>query len=205
MHAETYQAIDDMFAEAYDIFNVEEAAEDASTEVLPFVHQELEALLLEENFDKTLIYYYLGSISQDAETAIKYFKLSTEQNAVCTYVYSFYGNTLRREGEFDRARQVYRAALALNACDALSWRGLGVLQLLEGQKSLGLESIQYAYKIEPNGLYVPEALVIALYENGLRDDAMALLDRLIADGFQPEEDFQGYLDGNVSLEQYYLS
>jgi len=203
-YAETYEAIDNIFTEANDAAVTQEDAEDAAHIALPLIYQKLEALLLEESLDKTLIYFYLGNLSQDSKTAIEYLKLSVEQNAICTYVYSFYGSALRRGGEFDQARQVYQTALALNACDALSWRGLGILQLLEGQNSLGLEFIQHAYIIEPNGLYVPEALVIALCENGLRDDAMAFLGQLIADGFQVEEDFQEYIDGNISLKQYYL-
>lgn len=180
-------------------------ASENPTEAAQIFSAKLEALLLKDNIDKTLVYFYLGNTSPNAETAIKYLKLATEQGPRFTYPYSYYGNALRRVGKLDEAKRVYQSALDLNACDALSLRGLSILQLLDGQKSLSLESIRYAYEIEPYGLYIPEALIIALYENGLRDEAVELLGQFIRDGFQVDTDLQEYLDGKLSVDQYYMS
>ena len=198
---DTYDEVDDIFNGVYEIFD---PGEDLATVSL-YIRVRLEELLLTENPDRTYIYFLLGNMAPDLETALKYYKLSVEQDPRWTYTYTFYGTALRRIGEFEQAKQVYLKALELNACDALSWRGLGVLQQLEGDKKQGLESIRYAHEIEPYGLYVPEALIIALIENGLRDEAMAYLDTIVYDGFQIEDDLRDYLDGVISIEQYYLS
>ena len=104
----------------------------------------------------------------------------------------------------DEAKQVYQHALELNACDATAMRGVSILQLLEGEKALSLKTIQRAYEIEPYGLYIAESLAIALCENDMRGEAETLLEQLVGEGLQIEEDLQGYMYGNLTLQQYYL-
>lgn len=201
IYSDTINEVDSIFQEAYEMFS----EEDDSSFANQFICSKLNELLLNENLDKAYIYFSLANISQDFLSSADYFKLSIAQDSRLTYMYAFYGNLLRRQGDFDQARQIYRTAIEQNACDALSWRGLGVIELLEGEKSHALELIKYAYGLEPNGLYVPEALIIALCENGLRDDAVAVLDKITAEGYQIENDLQEYLNGTLSLEQYYLN
>lgn len=196
----TLQEINDIGTEIGD-----DPTSENQAEIARVFNDKLEALLTKDNIDKTLVYFYLGNTSPNIETAIKYLKLAAEQDSRFTYPYSYYGNVLRRAGKLDEAKRVYQSALELNACDALSLRGLSILQLLDGQKSLALESIRLAYEIDPYGLYIPEALVITLCENGLRDEAMELLNQFIKDGFQVGTDLQEYLDGNLSIDQYYMS
>ena len=83
-------------------------------------------------------------------------------------------------------------------------RGLSILQLLDGQKGPALESMRYAYRLNPYGLYMSEAFIIALCENDLRDEATAVLESIVKEGFVIEDDFQAYLDGKTSLKQYYI-
>ena len=188
----TDQEINELYAESTEL--------DDPAEQIPFLCKGFEALLLKADIDKTRVYYYLGLIAEDTAQALQYIKLSAEQDTRFTYPLSDYGKLLRRAGDFEQAEQVYQKAIALNACDALSWQGLGVLELLKGQKSLALEHIRYADQLEPDDVYIVETLVIALYENGLRDEAAVFLERL----FSIDEDLEGYLNGTISLEQYYL-
>jgi len=201
VYFDTYQEIDDIITEMNNTFD----KESDPSEISKFIHGKLEELLLKDDIDKSQVYYNLYVTSETIEEAFKYSKLLYEQNPRTTYGYASYGNVLRRMGEFDQAKQVFQKAIDLNACDALSWRGKGVIQLLENQKKSGLESIKYAYKIEPDGLFVKEALVIALCENGLRDDAMTFLENFNNTDYKIEEDLQGYLDGTISVEQYFLN
>lgn len=164
----------------------------------------LEELLQNKNLDKTILYLYLGNASLNDNDALNYLKLATENDYRFTYPYSFYGNALRRAGKLDEAKNIYRKALEKNATDALSIRGLSIIQLLEGQKSLSLESIMYAYDLEPNGLYIVDSLVIALCENGLTDEAMSLIDTLFTNGVEVESDLREYLNGNINIYKYYI-
>jgi len=197
---DTWYLIEDIFTEMNDVFG---DSDDYDT-MKEYVHSQLIDLLYRGDVDYTYLYFLLAETAPDIETMIKYLRLSTEWDSRCTYTYSYYGTALRRNGELDLARQVYEKALELNACDELSWRGLGVLQLLEGEMSAGLEKIRYAFDIDPYGLYVANSLIIALCENGLSEEAMAVYDWYTSENFEITEDLQEYLDGKIDLWQYYM-
>jgi Flp pilus assembly protein TadD len=84
-------------------------------------------------------------------------------------------------------------------------RGLGVLLLLQGDTAEGLAEIQRAFAIESNDLYIADTLIVALNENGQREEALKLRDELAAQGAEFEADLGEYLDRKLSLEQYYMS
>jgi len=196
----TYEVVDSIFVEANETFSIDD---DPSQSFL-FVQERLTELLENGDIDRTYVYFLLGNMSQDTEYAVICFKYAAESNPRFTYPYAYYGNALRRSGEMGQAREVYQKAVELNACDELSWRGLGVLDLLEGHKSRGLESIRFAYQIDRYTPFVTDSLITALIENGLRDEAMELLEQLVSEGFQVDGLLQAYIDGDVSLEQYYM-
>ena len=201
--------LDDYYGTSEEIQRIIEEIADSFTEEdsVKFVkqlHKEFEALLSQKEIDKTLVYFYMGYTSDNIEDAEKYYRLAAEQDSRFTYPYSYYGNVLRRTGKVSEAEQAYQHALKQNACDAFSLRGLGVLRLLEGEKESALTMVRRAYEIEPYGLYIAETLIITLCENDFRDEAMELLERLTGEGMQIEEDLQGYLDGNINVQQYYI-
>lgn len=164
----------------------------------------LKELLENKEMDKTLIYYYLGNISEDFEEALEYMKKATEYDSRFTYPLAYYGNALRSGGKYGEARETYQKALNLNATDALAIRGLSILYLLEGEKKLALEKVRYAYELEPEGLYIADALVITLYENSLKEEADALLKSMTDKGFVIPEDLAKYLDGTTNVKEYYV-
>jgi len=200
VYIDTWLEIDSIYAEAYDVFG-----EDGDPlDFMAFISVKLEAMLERRDVDRTYILYTLANMTPDIETRVAILRLSIEQDLRCTYTYSYYGNALRRIGDFDLARDILRYATEINATDALSWRGLGVLCLLEGQNSEGLELARHAFAIDPYGLFIADSLIVALCENGLRDEAMATLDLFIADGFHVDDDLQQYLSGEIDLVLYYM-
>ena len=162
-------------------------------------------LLTQDGIDKAQVYFVMGTVASDIEESASYFKLAMEQNPKYTYLYSYYGTALRWLGKLDEAKEIYDKALSLNACAAQSMRGLGVLLLLQGDTAEGLAEVQRAYAIEPYDLYIADTLIIALNENGQREVALKLRDELAAQGAEFEADLGEYLDGKLSLEQYYMS
>ena len=200
MYKETYDVIDRIFDEANETFTTY----DDPALSRRFIQERLIELLEIDGIDRTQVYYMLGNASRDLEYSVICLEYACDANPRFTYPYAFYGNALRKSGEMGQAREVYQKAVELNACDALSWRGLGILDLLEGQKSRGLESIRHAYRIDRYTQYVADSLITALIENGLRDEAMTLLEQLVSEGFQFDERLQAYMDGFISLEEYYM-
>jgi len=172
--------------------------------VSEFLQGKLEALLSRDDVDLSLVYYYLGSTSEDNADAVYYLKLATEQDPRMTFPLAFYGNALRRSGDLAEARDVYEKALVLNAEDANAMRGLSVVELLDGNPESALEAARRAYELAPFGLFVPETLIVMLHENGLHDEAEAVLDEITAMGFEADEDFAEYLEGKVTAEEYYM-
>lgn len=196
---ESYIEIDNIFREidTLQTENPEEKTEYLRNGLLDIVEN--------SSCDKTLIYYYLGYIADDMETTLEYFKLSTQQNSKFYYTYSDYGNALRRVGKIEEAKAVYYTALELNACDASSLRGLSIAQLLEGDKQAALENMRKSYAIEPDGSYIREAFIICLYENELTEEADALLDEYIKIYGGMEDDLTQYLNGELTLQSYYVN
>lgn len=192
---------DAYFTSIYAVMEVADAAGE-SADGMTF-HNGVLTLLSDPECDKATLYFYLGLTAGDADAALEYYRQAAEADSRVTYPLAYYGNTLRHTGRFDEARAVLEDALARNACDALAMRGLGILQTLEGRMEEGLQLIRKAYEIEPDGMYIRDALVVALYENGLREEAAPLVEQL-EDAGEIEEDLREYLDGGIDLWEYYV-
>jgi tetratricopeptide (TPR) repeat protein len=182
---------------------VEENPDDPER-VTELMTEALEGMLASQTYDKTFVYYYLGMLTQDSETALQYLQRAAEQDARFTYPLAEYGKRLRRTGDFDAARRVFADALERNATDGLALREVGVLQLLEGDPVGGAETLRRAYELEPYGMMIADARIVALCESGRRDEAEALLEAVQAEGFVADETLLGYLDGSISLREVYL-
>ena len=199
-YAETHMEIDSFYKEAD-----EKALEALEESELLKLKNKISALLEKEHLDKTQIYFALAGLSTKDEDSLKYIELSLEIDSRFTYPYSYYGNILRNNARFEEARSIYNIALEKNATDALSIRGLAILDLLEDKNKEALEKIRYAYELEKYyDSYIAESLVIILYENKLKEEADTLLQAMINNKFVIEEDFQKYLDGEITFKDYYI-
>jgi len=195
-----YEAIDNAYNEiGEDLFkeDIEEATKQFKNS--------MKELLKDDKLNKTLIYFYLSNWSIDLDEALEYMRLSSNNDSRFTYSYSYYGNIVRTKGDFKEAEKIYNLALKRNATDALSIRGLSILRLLEGAKEESLKQIRYAYELEPYyNSYITESLIITLYENSLKEEADTLLKDIKSNGFLVEEEFQKYLDGEITFKEYYV-
>lgn len=181
----------------YAIFNEAETTEDAE--------QELHVLLLESDskIDKNLVYYLLSGISQDSDRALEYLRQASGDDWQITIYRAYYGNIQRRNGDIEGAKDTYLLALQLFAEDAASIRGLGILDLLNGQREEGLSSILSAYDLMPDALYAAEAVIITLCENNRRDEALTFYDERVSEGYEFDSELNDYLNGTLSLQGYY--
>jgi hypothetical protein len=91
----------------------------------------------------------------------------------------------------------------MNASDAAALRGISIIRLLEGDSAPALDIMRRAYALDPDIQYMPEALIIALCENDMRDEAMAHLEAYEGGGYIFEQDLRDYLAGTISLVEYY--
>ena len=194
----TNQEIENVFKE------ISETPEfDDKSDIQNLIVEKLRELLTREDINKTQVYFYMGNFAGNIDESIQYLREACDQDPRVTYPFAYLGNALRRAGKLAQARQVFDDVLAIDACDFYALRGLSIVELLEGRKSEALDIISRARSLAPYGQYVPEAYIIALVENGLREEAEAYLSGLESEGYQFERDLHDYLNGDISLKQYY--
>ena len=163
----------------------------------------LRELIKNSDIDKSLVYFVLANITEDNQARMEYMLLSTKQNELCTYAIAYYGNELRRVGKYDEALNTYNYALSRNASDTYAMRGAGIVMQLMGDIAGGLQIIRKAYDIDPEGRYIKEAIIIALCENAMREEAMTILESSLAGGYVFGQDLYDYLDGKTTMVKYY--
>ncbi|MDF2536879.1 MAG: tetratricopeptide repeat domain protein [Bacillales bacterium] len=168
--------------------------------------QFLENLLKDEKYSKSVIYSYLSIAStEDPNYELKYLKLACEQKEPYTFQFAEYGNGLRRTGNLEQAMVVLNDALKKNATDATAIRGIGIIQMLKGHPKNGLKTIQKAYDLDPNGFYMSDTLIIALSENNQNEKALKFMKEKQDEGIEFDQTLLDYLDGKVTLENYYIN
>ncbi|MDR1674497.1 MAG: hypothetical protein LBR54_03495 [Oscillospiraceae bacterium] len=198
----TYEKIDEIFTELGETSSADDPVKN-NNEILG----KLEPLLKDDDMDKSYIYFIMGLLSsQTSEKSINYFDLATQQDKYSTYPYSYRATALRRMGKIDEAKELYEYALTKNACDALSMRGFAIVLMLDGKNEEALKTARYAYELDPYGEYVADTLIVVLCENGLRNEAEELLERITDEGFEMEESLKEFLDSNgaISIRDYYI-
>jgi tetratricopeptide (TPR) repeat protein len=161
-------------------------------------------LLLERNdIDKARVNFLLYLISEDAEIRMEYVRLASTLDELVTYPIAFYGNELRRIGDYAAALEVYNKALERNAYDTYAMRGIGILMQIQGDTAGGLHVIADAYEKNPYELYIYDALIIALWENGEKEAAMEIMETAKAEEYEFQQDLYDYLDGKITMVEYY--
>lgn len=155
-------------------------------------------------YDKALLYYYVAMFSEDQDEALEYLKQSVAIDARLSMASVAMGTNLRRRGDLAGAKACYESVLLRDRSDAGALRGLGIINLLEGNAEQGLLEIRQAFEHNPEEPYVRETLVIALGECGKMDEARQWMEAFDAEGMVFEEDFLEYIGGGVSLYDYYV-
>lgn len=199
--------IEPLFTRYYDTQGLYEDILEEQDGDMDGVHAALLGLLdrTDVDLDRTFLYFMLAGTTDDAQTRLEYLRLSAVQDQRSTYPLAYYGNELRRGGRFGEAKDVYRSALDKNAWDFYAMRGLGIVTQMTGDIPGGLQIIREACEMEPRGFYINEAMIIALCENDMRGEAMDMMELKLAEGYEFEPDLYEYLDGTVTMAEYYMN
>lgn len=161
-------------------------------------------LLEDDDYDKTLLYYYLASFTEDQNEARGYLEESVKADGRFNEPLVLLGTNRRRSGDFDGAKECYEKVYSRDHHDAGALRALGILCLLEGESERGLELVNQAYEENPELAYVKETLIIACLENGDTSKAEEYQAKFKNEGTEFDEEFGDYLSGSVSLHDYYV-
>ena len=187
-----------------EVIAAEVLSENPDTPPYDMLKERLSELLEDDDYDKTLLYYYLASFTEDQKEARGYLEESVKADSRFNEPLVLLGTNMRRSGDFEGAKECYEKVYSRDHHDAGALRALGILCLLEGEKERGLELVNRAYEENPELAYVKETLIIACLENGDNSKAEEYQAQFENEGTEFDEEFGGYLSGRVSLHDYYV-
>lgn len=156
------------------------------------------------DYDQALLYYYLGSMTADEETRINYLKECIAINPYYFDAHAQIATCCRRQGDLEQARQVLEEVYAVNKEDYSVLRSYATLELAEGNLEKGLDYATRAYEMYEDGAYVIDTYIIALAANGRVDEAKELAKEYEDEDYLFDEDLYDFLDGKMTLEDYYI-
>lgn len=174
-------------------------------EALDQIKSRLLALADDRNYDQGLLYFCLGAFSQDPQEAVQYLEKSVNADSKIMAYRVYFGTSCRRAGDLAKARACYEYALIQEKHNTGAMRGMGILNLLEGEKEQGLALIQQAFEENPEENYINETLIVALMECGQTEEANSQKRKFEAEGAEFDEEFLDYLQGSTSLYDYYVT
>lgn len=168
------------------------------------IKTQLLSLLQEEGQDYAYVYYYLGLVEEDKVAARDYLLLSYENDPNCFDARAQLSIMSRRLGDIEGAKQYALEALDMDKQDTTALRAMATIALVEGDLEKGLQYAEDAYNIYPDGGYIRDTYAIALYANGREEDSKRITDEITASGLTLEEDTIQFLNGEMTLEEYYI-
>lgn len=104
----------------------------------------------------------------------------------------------------EQARQILEEIYAVNKEDYSVLRSYATLELVEGNLEKGLDYASQAYEMYEDGDYVIDTYLVALAANGRADEAKELVKEYEDRDYIFDDDFYDFLDGNMTLEDYYI-
>ena len=202
---DTMDQVDELYASFGETLGQEDLDEEAQKAALQGLRDDLEEMTKNADLDKSLLYYYLATLSEDEEAHRKYLEASVEADPKLGFAEVELGTYRRRTGDLEGARECYESVLKNDNSNAGALRAMGILKMLEGDKEAGLADVQKAFDLNPEENYVRETLIIALMECGKTEDAEELRQQFETEGIEFDVDFLSYLNGEVSLHDYYVN
>lgn len=180
------------------------AGEEEYAELLQFCHDEIEVYLDMEEYDQAYINYELAYICQDEEERIRHLEDCIAADPNYYDANAQLGTYYRRSGDLEKAREILEKSYAVNNEDYSLQRSLATLELTEGNLAEGLAFAKSAYETYPEGNYVVDTYLVALFANGEDEQAGEILQQWEEQGYEFDEDFYSFAEGNMTLEEYYI-
>ena len=206
IYYDTYDTIDEIWNTLGE--EAAELGEDAEAEeyqaLLQVCHDEIEIYLGMEEFDQAYINYELAYICQDEEERIQHLEDCIAINPNYYDASAQLGTYYRRHGDLEKAREILERSYDVNNEDYALQRSLATLELVEDNLAGGLIYAESAYESYPEGTYVVDTYLIALLANGEEEQAKEILQQWEEQGYEFDDDFYSFMEGNMTLEQYYI-
>lgn len=201
---DTVDLSNEIWDELYEAENEEAYEEDDVYLIMEDYCQRLSEYIGDSNYDQALLYYYLGYMTVDDEQRNEYFEKCVAVNPCYFEAQAQIATYYRREGNLERARQILRETYAVNKEDYAVLRSFATLELVEGNLESGLDFASRSYDAYADGDYVIDTYIVALAANGRMEEARELVGEYENNGYVFDDDLYEFLDGNMTLEDYYI-
>lgn len=172
--------------------------------ILSAYREKLSAYLGDEDYDQALLYYYLGSTTEDAESSIAYLEECVAINPCYYEAQAQIAVYRRRQGNLDKAREILEAVYATNKEDYSILRAYATLELAQGNVTDSMDYARRAYEAYPEGNFVVDTYAVALAANDRLEEAWELVEEYEDEGYEFDDDLYDFLDGKITLEDYYI-
>lgn len=201
---DTVDLSNEIWDELYEAENEEMYEEDDVYLMMEDYCQRLSEYIGDSNYDQALLYYYLGYMTVDDEQRNDYFEKCVAVNPCYFEAQAQIATYCRREGNLERARQILEETYAVNKEDYAVLRSFATLELVEGNLESGLDFASRYYDAYADGDYVIDTYIVALAANGRMEEARELVGEYENNGYAFDDDLYEFLDGNMTLEDYYI-
>ncbi len=200
---DAYYATYDLYEEIGEKILSNAANTEDTDRILEEFRRELSEYIGEGGYDQALLYYYLGYMSIDEKERISYLQECISRNPYFYDAQAQIATYYRRNGELEKARRQLEEIYQVNKEDYAVLRSYATLELVEGNLAQGLDYASQAYAIYPEGDYVIDTYIVALAANGMMEEAQRLVEQYEKD-YMFDDDLYDFLDGNMTLEEYYI-
>lgn len=182
----------------------EDAEEEDYLELMQTYHDMMEIYVGMEGYDQAYIQYELAYVCQDEEERIRHLKECIAIDPNYYDANAQLGTYYRRQGNLEEARKILEKSYAVNSEEYSVQRSLATLELVEGYLPIGLIYAEGAYNAYAEGTYVVDTYLIALIANGETEKAEEILKQWEEQGYEFDDDFYSFKEGNMTLEEYYI-
>lgn len=181
-----------------------EAGERSEEAILTDYRDQIAAFAETGGYEQGILCYLAGLYSMDAAEQIYWLERALTAEPLYYLVEAELANAYRRQGDFDKAWELLNHAYRIDCDDAATRRSLAVMEMLDGSAEKALEYAKTAYEEYPEGTYVADTYIVALYFNNMPAEAAKLKEEWEAKEYFFDEDMTGLLAGEMTVEDYYV-
>ncbi len=197
----TYDAIEDL---AVEINALPAGSEEEAAAVRAQAREGFSRLLKDSGYDSAMLYYTMSFFTETMEERYDCLQKGYEADPECYDIRTELGNAARVLGKLEEAEEYLDQALAKERSDSGALRGKAIVCLLKGDSQAALDYAQEAYAADPDGTYVRDTYLIALHVNGDTKEEGYIRAELEAEQGTLDEDTLRFLEGQCTLQEYYM-
>lgn len=198
----------DSYYNAYDavdqIFSTSTGQDSENNLYSDEIKEQLNELLVHSDMDQSYLYYFIGLMETDKNKGRDYLQQCYDIDNECLDVRVQLSIINRRLGDMDKAKKYGEEALKKDKQDSGALRAMSTITLVKGDLEKGLGYAEEAYNINPEGAYIRDTYLVALYANGRSEDAQNIKKEIEGLGQTLDEDTISFLNGRMTLEEYYI-